>query len=74
MDPSAFGQPEAQPNTAPIALQVEDVEGARTDLEGKGVTFEVEMLDSGFCQQAIFRDPDGNPLILHHRYVSEADA
>jgi hypothetical protein len=30
------------------------------------------MLDSGFCHQAIVRDPDGNPLILHHRYKPEA--
>jgi len=69
MDPSAFGQPEARPNTTPIALQVDDVEAARTLLEGKGVTFHVEMLDSGVCHQAIFSDPDGNPLILHHRYA-----
>lgn len=69
MDPSAFGQPEARPNSAPIALQVEDVEAARTELEAKGVTFKVEMMDSGVCHQAIFADPDGNPLILHHRYA-----
>jgi len=69
MDPSAFGQPEAHPNSAPIALQVEDVEAARRQLEAKGVTFHVEMIDSGVCHQAIFSDPDGNPLILHHRYA-----
>jgi len=69
MDPSAFGQPEAHPNSAPIALQVDDVEAARTELEEKGVTFVVEMMDSGVCHQAIFLDPDGNPLILHHRYA-----
>ena len=69
MDPSAFGQPEARPNSAPIALQVEDVEATRTRLEAKGVTFQIEMIDSGVCHQAIFADPDGNPLILHHRYA-----
>jgi len=69
MDPSAFGQPEAHPNSAPIALQVDDVEAARRQLEAKGVTFHVEMIDSGVCHQAIFSDPDGNPLILHHRYA-----
>ena len=41
MDPSAFGQPEAHPNSAPIALQVDDVEAARRQLEAKGVTFHV---------------------------------
>jgi predicted enzyme related to lactoylglutathione lyase len=69
MDPSAFGQGEARPNSAPIALQVDDVEAARTELEAKGVTFQVEMMDSGVCHQAVFSDPDGNPLILHHRYA-----
>ena len=72
MDPSAFGQPEARPNSAPIALQVDDVETARTELEEKGVTFVVEMMDSGVCHQAIFLDPDSNPLILHHRYAPGA--
>jgi predicted enzyme related to lactoylglutathione lyase len=69
MDPSAFGQPEARPNSAPIAFQVDDVDAARTALEAKGVTFMVEKMDSGVCFQAIFADPDGNPLILHHRYA-----
>jgi predicted enzyme related to lactoylglutathione lyase len=70
MDPSAFGQEAARPNSAPIAFQVDDVEAARTRLEEQGVTFHVELLDSGFCHQAIFSDPDGNPLILHHRYAA----
>jgi predicted enzyme related to lactoylglutathione lyase len=69
MDPTAFGQPEAQANSVPIALQVADVEAARTELKEKGVTFLVEMIDSGVCHQAIFSDPDGNPLALHHRYA-----
>ncbi len=69
MNPSALGQAEARPNSAPIALQVDDVEAARTQLEAKGVTFGVEMMDSGVCHQAVFSDPDGNPLILHHRYA-----
>ena len=69
MDPSAFGQPEAHPNSAPIAFRVEDVAAARDLLRARGVTFLVEMMDSGVCHQAIFRDPDGNPLILHHRYA-----
>lgn len=69
IDPSAFGQPEARPNSTPIALQVDDVVAARTALEAQGVTFLADMLDSGTCHQAIFSDPDGNPLILHHRYA-----
>ncbi len=74
MDPSAFGQPQSHPNSAPIALQVDDVESARELLKEKGVTFHVEMMDSGVCHQAIFSDPDGNPLILHHRYAPDHGA
>ena len=74
MDPSAFGLPEAHPNSVPIALRVDDVEAARTLLEAKGVSFQVKMLDSGSCHQAIFSDPDGNPLILHHRYAADPSA
>src|SRR3954466_11048047 len=58
MDPSAFGQAQATPNSAPIALQVADVDAARAELEAKGVMFFVDMIDSGVCHQAIFSDPD----------------
>jgi catechol 2,3-dioxygenase-like lactoylglutathione lyase family enzyme len=67
MQLDAFGQ-EFRPNAAPIALRVDDVDAARAELEAKGVQF-VTQFDSGVCHQAIFTDPDGNPLILHHRYA-----
>lgn len=69
MDPSAFGQEPARPNSAPIAFQVDDVEAARAELEQQGVAFQHELMDSGVCHQVFFTDPDGNPLILHHRYA-----
>ena len=56
------------PNSTPIALQVADVAAAQAALEEDGVEF-LMSLDSGVCHQAIFNDPDGNPLILHHRYA-----
>lgn len=74
MDPSAFGQPEARPNSAPIAFQVDDVEAARDALKSQGVEFMIEQMDSGVCHQAFFTDPDGNPLILHHRYAPTSGA
>jgi catechol 2,3-dioxygenase-like lactoylglutathione lyase family enzyme len=52
-----------------IALHVDDVAGARAELEACGVRFEGDTIDSGVCHQAIFSDPDGNHLILHHRYA-----
>jgi predicted enzyme related to lactoylglutathione lyase len=60
---------EFQPNKVPIALRVEDVEAARTELESQGVSFKGDTIDSGVCHQAIFEDPDGNSLDLHHRYA-----
>jgi len=32
------------------------------------VEFLGETLDTGVCHMAVFRDPDGNDLILHRRY------
>jgi predicted enzyme related to lactoylglutathione lyase len=52
-----------------IALQVDDVASARQTLESRGVEFRGETLDTGVCHMALFSDPDGNPLMLHHRYA-----
>lgn len=68
MQSDAFGIDFA-PHSLPIALQVEDVHKAREELEAKGVKFAADTLDSGVCHMAHFRDPDGNVLMLHHRYA-----
>lgn len=68
MDPTAFGQ-EFRPHGAPLALQVDDVAQARAQLEAQGVDFVTDTIDSGVCHQAIFLDPAGNALDLHHRYA-----
>jgi predicted enzyme related to lactoylglutathione lyase len=52
-----------------VALHVDDVEGARRTLEARGVTFKGETLDTGVCHMALFDDPEGNALMLHHRYA-----
>jgi catechol 2,3-dioxygenase-like lactoylglutathione lyase family enzyme len=59
-------------NPAPLALQVDDVAAARAELESRGVTF-ADNIDSGVCHMANFRDPDGNALMLHHRYAPKGD-
>jgi predicted enzyme related to lactoylglutathione lyase len=69
MQSDAFGL-EFQPHTHPIALHVEDVAAARAELESRGVTFPVATIDSGVCHMAHFADPDGNSLMLHHRYAT----
>ena len=68
LDAAAIGR-EFEPSTHPIAFHVEDVEASRAELESKGVAFLAETLDSGVCHMATFADPDGNVLILHHRYA-----
>jgi predicted enzyme related to lactoylglutathione lyase len=68
MDAAAIGR-DFQPSTHPIALHVEDVEAARGDLESRGVRFMADTIDSGVCHMAPFTDPDGNVLMLHHRYA-----
>jgi predicted enzyme related to lactoylglutathione lyase len=68
MDTAGFGMAPAQPSANPIALHVDDFEGSKTKLEERGVEF-VHDLDSGVCNMAFFRDPDGNTFCLHHRYA-----
>jgi predicted enzyme related to lactoylglutathione lyase len=55
-----------------LALHVDDVAATREALEAKGVEFSAETLDTGVCHMAFFADPDGNALMLHHRYAPRA--
>lgn len=68
LDAAAIGR-EFTPNTHPIAFHVDDVEATRSELESKGVKFLAETMDSGVCHMAHFTDPDGNALMIHHRYA-----
>jgi catechol 2,3-dioxygenase-like lactoylglutathione lyase family enzyme len=68
MQTDAFGL-EFRPHSLPIALHVDDVQAAREELEGKGVRFATDTVDSGVCHMAYFQDPDGNQLMLHSRYA-----
>jgi predicted enzyme related to lactoylglutathione lyase len=60
---------EFAPNTHPTAFHVEDVEATRAELESKGVSFLADTMDGGVCHMVPFSDPDGNVLMLHHRYA-----
>jgi|SRR3954447_25336175 len=68
MQSDAFGM-EFQANNHPVALRVDDVAAARSELESRGVEFKGDIIDSGVCHQTFFQDPDGNLLGLHHRYA-----
>lgn len=68
-EPERFGMAFAPQKNGHPALHVDDVATARAELESKGVAFAGETLDTGVCQMAFFTDPDGNDLMLHHRYA-----
>lgn len=68
-EPASQGMEFAPQRNAHPALQVEDVATAREELVAKGVAFLGETLDTGVCHMALFRDPDGNDLMLHRRYA-----
>jgi catechol 2,3-dioxygenase-like lactoylglutathione lyase family enzyme len=71
MQSDAFGL-EFERHSHPIALHVADVAAARAELEGRGIEFEGDIVDSGVCHMAYFADPDGNALMFHHRYAPKA--
>ena len=58
-------------NTIALALHVDDVAEARATLEERGVRFQRDTLDTGVCHMGFFNDPDGNALMLHHRYAAK---
>jgi catechol 2,3-dioxygenase-like lactoylglutathione lyase family enzyme len=73
-EPERMGGTFAPQKNAHWALHVDDVAEARRELEGKGVEFVGEVLDTGVCHMAFFADPDGNDLMLHHRYAPRAES
>jgi len=72
-EPEKIGLPFMAQKGNPLPLGVEDVGAARGALEAKGVAFSGDTLDTGVCHMAFFSDPDGNDLMLHHRYAPYAE-
>jgi predicted enzyme related to lactoylglutathione lyase len=68
VNPEKMGIGSFKPNANHLALHVEDVAAARATLEERGVSFMGDTFDTGVCHMAFFADPDGNMLMLHHRY------
>jgi catechol 2,3-dioxygenase-like lactoylglutathione lyase family enzyme len=67
----AIGGQYRGPHDAGFALRVPDVHEARKELEGRGVQFNGDVLDTGVCHMAFLADPDGNQMVLHRRYAPQ---
>ena len=50
-----------------LALAVEDIHAAYAELKNKGARVLNEPADHQVCWHVDVLDPDGNPIILHHR-------
>ncbi|MDQ6730202.1 MAG: VOC family protein [Actinomycetota bacterium] len=70
-EPVQAGMPFEPQKNGHLALHVDDVAAARSELEGKGVAFTGGTIDTGVCLMALFTDPEGNDLMLHHRYAPQ---
>jgi catechol 2,3-dioxygenase-like lactoylglutathione lyase family enzyme len=68
-EPKRLGVEFAPQKNGHVALHVDDVQATRSELEAKGVEFAGDIFDTGVCHMAFFTDPDGNDLMLHHRYA-----
>jgi catechol 2,3-dioxygenase-like lactoylglutathione lyase family enzyme len=66
-NPEADGEP-FQANAAGIALRVPDVAAAVEEIRVAGAEV-IGIEDTGVCHMGFVKDPDGNVLILHRRYV-----
>ncbi len=72
-EPAQFGIEFAPQKNAHSRFTSTDVDGARKELEAKGVEFAGETFDTGVCHMALFTDPDGNDVMLHHRYAPRTE-
>ena len=68
-EPARVGMEFSPQRNGHIALSVDDVAAARSELEAKGIEFFGDILDSGVCHMAFFKDSEGNQLMLHRRYA-----
>ncbi len=68
-EPERIGRPFIAQKGNHWPLGCDDVAATRAKLEAAGVTFHGETIDTGVCHMAFFEDPDGNDLMLHHRYA-----
>ena len=61
------GQPAPAAGGARLALAVDDIHAAYAELKQKGARVLNEPTDHQVCWHLDVLDPDGNPIMLHHR-------
>jgi catechol 2,3-dioxygenase-like lactoylglutathione lyase family enzyme len=66
-EPEADGEPFVA-NTAGVGLRVPDVAAAVEEVRAAGAEV-LGVEDTGVCHMGFVKDPDGNVVILHRRYV-----
>ncbi|HEY3863801.1 MAG TPA: VOC family protein [Verrucomicrobiae bacterium] len=50
-----------------VAFEADDLDKEVARLKSVGVKFAMEITDTPVCRLAIFRDPDGNRILIHKR-------
>ena len=50
-----------------VAFEVDDIDQTIAQLKERGVTFDMDKIETPVCWMAVFRDPDGNRLLVHKR-------
>lgn len=50
-----------------VAFEVDDIDATIEKLKARGVTFDMEKMETPVCWMAQFRDPSGNKLVVHKR-------
>ncbi|MBA3386367.1 MAG: VOC family protein [Chthoniobacterales bacterium] len=50
-----------------VAFEVDDIDASIARLKERGVSFDMDKMETPVCWMAQFRDPDGNKLLVHQR-------
>lgn len=55
------------PEGGTVAFEVDDFDKAIAELKAVSTPFAMQALDSGVCNMAVVKDPDGNNVMIHKR-------
>jgi len=62
------------PDGGAVAFEVDDFGAALAQLKTANVAFVLDGYETPVCHMAIFKDPDGNQLMLHKRKAAGSDS